>query len=80
MCFFGQEPDPNKSGKLRWVMPAKLKQRCECTSIMPGGLNTYIPERDFKPFYTDHPLFTDYQPEIDEYFNCTGEHCKIHLK
>ncbi|XP_033628497.1 fibroleukin-like [Asterias rubens] len=74
-CSFGREPNPKENGILRWVMPLNHRLRCQCTSIYPGGMNTYTPERGFDPFYTDHPLFTDLKIEIDNYFEC--ENCSL---
>ncbi|XP_071789746.1 uncharacterized protein [Asterias amurensis] len=74
-CSFGREPDPKKNGIIRWVMPLNHRLRCQCTSIYPGGMNTYTPERGFDPFYTDHPLFTDLDFEIFNYFDC--ENCSL---
>ncbi|XP_071789745.1 uncharacterized protein [Asterias amurensis] len=74
-CSFGREPDPKKNGIIRWVMPLNHRLRCQCTSIYPGGMNTYTPERAFDPFYTDHPLFTDLDCEIFNYFDC--ENCSL---
>ncbi|XP_033627337.1 protein jagged-1-like [Asterias rubens] len=54
-------------------MPLNHRIRCQCTSIYPGGMNTYTPERGFDPFYTDRPLFTDLDFEIFNYFDC--ENC-----
>ncbi|XP_071790474.1 microfibril-associated glycoprotein 4-like [Asterias amurensis] len=72
-CSFGKEPNPKENGIIRWVMPLNHRLRCQCTSIYPGGMNTYTPERGFDPFYTDHPLFTDLDFEIFNYFDC--ENC-----
>ncbi|XP_071789744.1 uncharacterized protein [Asterias amurensis] len=74
-CSFGREPNPKENGIIRWVMPLNHRLRCQCTSIYPGGMNTYTPERGFDPFYTDHPLFTDLKIEIDNYFEC--ENCSL---
>ncbi|XP_071790406.1 angiopoietin-4-like [Asterias amurensis] len=74
-CSFGREPNPKENGIIRWVMPLNHRLRCQCTSIYPGGMNTYTPERGFDPFYTDHPLFTDLDFEIFNYFDC--ENCSL---
>ncbi|XP_071790749.1 angiopoietin-4-like [Asterias amurensis] len=74
-CSFGREPDPQENGIIRWVMPLNHRLRCQCTSIYPGGMNTYTPERGFYPFYTDHPLFTDLDTEIFNFFDC--ENCSL---
>ncbi|XP_071790416.1 fibrinogen beta chain-like [Asterias amurensis] len=69
-CSFGREPNPKENGIIRWVMPLNHRLRCQCTSIYPGGMNTYTPDREFDPFYTDHPLFTNIKTEILKYFEC----------
>ncbi|XP_071789740.1 uncharacterized protein [Asterias amurensis] len=74
-CSFGREPNPKENGIIRWVMPLNHRLRCQCTSIYPGGMNTYTPERGFDPFYTDRPLFTDLDFEIFNYFEC--ENCSL---
>ncbi|XP_071789741.1 microfibril-associated glycoprotein 4-like [Asterias amurensis] len=56
-------------------MPLNHRLRCQCTSIYPGGMNTYTPDRGFDPFYTDRPLFTDLDFEIFNYFDC--ENCLL---
>ena len=75
-CSFGREPNPKENGIIRWVMPLNHRLRCQCTSIYPGGMNTYTPERGFDPFYTDHPLFTDLKIEMDNYFECESEYLR----
>ncbi|XP_033627008.1 fibrinogen gamma chain-like [Asterias rubens] len=74
-CSFGREPNPKENGIIRWVMPLNHRLRCQCTSIYPGGMNTYTPERGFDPFYTDRPLFTDLDFEVFNYFEC--ENCSL---
>ncbi|XP_071790418.1 uncharacterized protein [Asterias amurensis] len=74
-CSFGMEPNPKENGIMRWVLPLNHRLRCQCTSIYRGGLNTETPERDFDPFYTDRPLFTDLDFEIFNYFDC--ENCSL---
>ena len=74
VCYLDQEQD--QRGKLRWVKPTELMDRCSCTSIRPGGVNMYTPQRQYEPHYTDHPLFTDDQEKIRKYFNCQGEPLK----
>ncbi len=66
-CEVGQEPDPAKNNKMRWVLP--YKDPCQCTNIIQGGLNTITPRRPFKPHYIDTPLVTSDISKIRKHYN-----------
>ena len=71
-CYFEQEPD--HEGKFRWVMPGTThKERCSCTVLLPGGVNTMTSERPYRPNYTDQPLFTHDVEVVRNYFGCLDE-------
>ncbi|XP_038052366.1 lactadherin-like [Patiria miniata] len=70
VCYFGQEPDANQSGRLRWFMPGSKADRCACTSTRPGPVYMQPVHWSHPPFYTDTPMFTNDQEDIHDYFNC----------
>ena len=72
-CYLSQEPDLNEQSKLRWVLSVKHQHRCSCTMIIPGGVSVITPQRSYEPYYTDHPIFTDEQVVIHDYFGCYGK-------
>ena len=77
VCIFSQEPDPDQRGSLRWVLPLENRDLCACSEIRPGGVTMVTPKRGFRPYYTDHPIFTDDPEIIHDYFKCHGENLQI---
>ncbi|XP_033633075.1 fucolectin-like [Asterias rubens] len=69
-CYLGQEPDSNQEGKLRWVLPVDYNNRCICTSLLPGGLNLYTPERSYIPYYIDQPPFRATERDLVTFLDC----------
>ena len=55
ICEVGRER--NADYEWRWVLP--YHNPCECTSVIMGGMNTWIPIRSFVPVYVVSPLLSD---------------------
>ncbi|XP_038047171.1 scavenger receptor cysteine-rich type 1 protein M130-like [Patiria miniata] len=75
-CYYGQEPDPSRGGKLRWTVSLGAGaggDLCSCTSLRPGALSVITPSRRGQPLYTDRPVFTDDQQEIMDLFDCHAD-------
>ena len=51
------ERDQINKCKLKWVL--EYPNPCECTSVVMGRFNTWIPERLFAPVAVDRPLVSD---------------------
>ena len=69
VCYLGEVVLHSQAGRHAWALP--LRQRCNCTALVPGGLGA-----PFDPdglHYLDKPVFTDDQEEIAIHLRCSGE-------
>ncbi|XP_033627167.1 uncharacterized protein LOC117290043 isoform X1 [Asterias rubens] len=73
VCYFAQEPNPSRGHQLQWVMVGSKNERCSCTNILAGGVNTRATKTPYEKYYTDQPLFTQDVEEIHDYFDCHDE-------
>ena len=73
VCYFAQEPNPSRGHQLQWVMVGSKDERCSCTNILAGGVNTRATKTPYEKYYTDQPLFTQDVEEIHDYFDCHDE-------
>ena len=67
ICEVGNEINANN--EWQWVLP--FQKPCECTSVVMGGINTWIPTREFVPVYALNLLVSDNINEIREHYNLT---------
>ena len=79
----GQQSDPNSNNKMRWVLPYTKEERCSCTKVMLGGVNTSPPEGAEDHFYTDEPyLFVNNHDvnNLREMLGCLDENGMLTLR
>ncbi|XP_022112083.1 uncharacterized protein LOC110991172 isoform X2 [Acanthaster planci] len=70
VCSLGNEPDTNM--RTRWIT-VRVKDPCECTVTLPGGLNAApVLHRTQPVMQTQYPIVSDDPEEIRSHFKCVN--------